>query len=91
MEMIKSPILLLVYKQWVKLGMPTGKTYDDISFPIAFASDVYQIIPIDWDTANITTAKEYVFTIADGKVTLTGARIVANASVGYYKALIIGK
>ena len=55
-------ILLLEFRQWVKLGMPTGKTYDDISFPIAFASDVYQIIPIDWDTANITTANKLMDT-----------------------------
>ena len=53
--------------------------------------EVYQIIPADWDTASITTAKDYTFTVVDNKVTLTGARIATNASVGYYKALIIGK
>ena len=76
--------------QWVKSGAPSGKTYDDISFPIAFVKEVYQIIPADWDTASITTAKNYTFTVVDNKVTLTGARIATNASVGYYKALIIG-
>lgn len=77
--------------QWVKSTVPTGKTYDDISFPISFAQEVYQIIPADWDTASITTAKEYAFTVIDNKVTLTGARITANGAAGYYKALIIGK
>lgn len=71
--------------------MPSGKTYDDISFPIAFAHEVYQIIPEDWDTASITTAKDYTFVVIDNKVTLAGARIAASASAGYYKALIIGK
>lgn len=80
----------LAYRQWVKSGAPSGKTYDDISFPIAFVKEVYQIIPADWDTASITTAKDYTFTVVDNKVTLTGARIATNASVGYYKALIIG-
>lgn len=80
-----------VITQWVKSSIPSGKTYDDISFPIAFASDVYQIIPIDWDTSSITTAKEYSFAIVDPKATLTGARIVTNGAAGYYKALIIGK
>ena len=70
--------------------MPSGKTYDDISFPIAFAKAVYQIIPSDWDTASLTTAKEYTFTVVDNKVTLTGTRIAANGAAGYYKALIIG-
>lgn len=83
-------ILLLEFRQWVKSSIPSGKTYDDISFPVAFASAVYQIIPSDWDTANITTAKEYSFTVVDNKVTLTGARITANGQAGYYKALIIG-
>lgn len=78
------------YKQWVKSSVPSGKTYDDISFPIAFARDVYQIIPADWDTANITTSREYSFTVVDNKVTLTGARIAVNGAAGYYKALIIG-
>ena len=77
-------------KQWVKSSIPSGKTYDDISFPIAFARDVYQIIPADWDTANITTARGYSFTIVDNKVTLTGARITTDGQAGYYKALIIG-
>lgn len=76
--------------QWVKSSIPSGKTYDDISFPIAFARDVYQIIPADWDTANITTARGYSFTIVDNKVTLTGARITTDGQAGYYKALIIG-
>ena len=77
-------------RQWVKSSIPSGKTYDDISFPIAFARDVYQIIPADWDTANITTARGYSFTIVDNKVTLTGARITTDGQAGYYKALIIG-
>lgn len=77
-------------KQWVKSSIPSGKTYDDISFPVAFTKDVYQIIPADWDTASITTAKEYSFTVVDNKVTLTGARITTNGAAGYYKALIIG-
>lgn len=77
--------------QWIKASIPSSKTYDDISFPIAFVQEVYQIIPADWDTAHITTAKDYTFTVVDNKVTLTGARIATNASVGYYKALIIGK
>ncbi|PAK19138.1 hypothetical protein CJO36_09250 [Megasphaera elsdenii] len=76
--------------QWVKSSVPSGKTYDDISFPVAFARDVYQIIPSDWDTASLTTAKEYTFTVVDNKVTLTGARITVNGAAGYYKALIIG-
>lgn len=78
-------------RQWVKSSISSGKIYDDISFPVTFASDVYQIILSDWDTANITKAKEYSFTVIDNKVTLTGARITANYATGYYKALIIGK
>lgn len=87
---IASPFVL-EYRQWVKSAVPSGKTYDDISFPIAFAHEVYQIIPEDWDTASITTAKDYTFVVIDNKVTLAGARIAASASAGYYKALIIGK
>jgi len=83
-------ILLLDFRQWVKSATPFGKTYDDISFPVAFARDVYQIIPIDWDTATITQAREFSFTVVDNKATLTGARITANGAAGYYKALIIG-
>ncbi|MFV0618119.1 hypothetical protein ACE418_09485 [Megasphaera sp. WILCCON 0056] len=79
------------YKQWIKSAIPAGQTYDDISFPVAFASDVYQIILTDWDTASITQAKNYTFLIVDNKVTLTSARIASSASAGYYKALIIGK
>lgn len=77
-------------EQWVKSSITSGKTYDDISFPVAFASDVYQIIPVDWDTATITQARDYSFTVVDNKVTLTGARITTNGVAGYYKALIIG-
>lgn len=76
--------------QWIKSSVPSGKTYDDISFPVAFARDVYQIIPSDWDTASITQSREYSFTVVDNKVTLTGARITVNGAAGYYKALIIG-
>lgn len=76
--------------QWVKSSISSGKTYDDISFPIAFARDVYQIIPIDWDTLNITTAKEYSFMVVAPKSTLTGTRIATNGATGYYKTLIIG-
>lgn len=77
-------------EQWVKSSISSGKTYDDISFPIAFARDVYQIIPIDWDTSNITTAKEYSFMVVEPKSTLTGTRIATNGATGYYKTLIIG-
>ena len=76
--------------QWVKSSVPSGKTYDDISFPISFEHEVYQIILTDWDTASITQAREYSFTVVDNKVTLTGARITVNGAAGYYKALIIG-
>lgn len=76
--------------QWVKSAFSSGKTYDDISFPISFEHEVYQIILADWDTASITQAKEYSFTVVDNKATLTGARITANGAAGYYKALIIG-
>lgn len=76
--------------QWVKSSVPSGKTYDDISFPVAFARDVYQIIITDWDTASITQSRGYSFTVVDNKVTLTGAMITTNGAAGYYKALIIG-
>ena len=77
--------------QWVKSTIPSGKTYNDISFPITFAKAVYQIIPVDWDSSNTTTSKGYTFSVVDTMTTLTGARIVSNnTSAGYYKVLIIG-
>lgn len=83
--------LLLGYRQWGKSTFTSGKTYNDISFPISFTRDVYQIIVMDWNSEAITQAKNYVFTIVDSNVTLTGARIVTNeGTAGYYKALIIG-
>lgn len=46
---------------------------------------------MDWNSEAITQAKNYVFTIVESKVTLTGARIVTNeGTAGYYKSLIIG-
>ena len=77
-------------RQWVKSSVHSGKTYDDISFPISFEHEVYQIILTDWDTASITQARGYSFTVVDNKVTLTGAMITVNGAAGYYKALIIG-
>lgn len=72
--------------------MPSGKTYEDISFPIAFKTDVYQIIPVDWDsTSSITKSRDYTFMIVDTKTTLTSTRIATNETAGYYKALIIGR
>lgn len=78
--------------QWVKSTEPSGKTYDDISFPISFAQEVYQIIPVDWDsTSSLTKSRDYTFMIVDTKTTLTGTRIATNETAGYYKALIIGR
>lgn len=71
--------------------MPSGKTYDDISFPISFAQEVYQIIPVDWDSASLTTSRDFTFLILTNKTTLTGTRIATNETAGYYKALIIGR
>lgn len=79
-------------RQWVRPTMLSGKTYDDISFPITFKTDVYQIIPVDWDTTTtVTKSRDYTFMIVDTKTTLTSARITTNETAGYYRALIIGR
>lgn len=81
---------LVVCRQWVTSSMPSNKTYDTVSFPISFKSNVYQIIPVDWDSGNLSIARGYTFMILSAGVTLTNANIVTNESVGFYKVLIIG-
>ena len=70
--------------------MPSNQTYDTVSFPIAFKNDVYQIIPVDWDSGNLSKARGYTFMILSANVTLTNTNIVTDQSVGFYKVLIIG-
>ena len=76
--------------QWVTSSMPSNQTYDTVSFPIAFKNDVYQIIPVDWDSGNLSKARGYTFMILSANVTLTKTNIVTDQSVGFYKVLIIG-
>lgn len=76
--------------QWIKTEVSQGKTYNDITFPISSAKEVYQIIPVDWDSTNTTATMGKVFTIATAKVKLTGARITSSESAGAYAVLIIG-
>lgn len=77
-------------EQWIKTEGPQGKTYNDITFPISFAKEVYQIIPVDWDSTNTTSTMNKIFTIATATIKLTGARITASTSTGAYAVLIIG-
>ena len=67
-----------------------NKKYDDITFPIAFSKAVFGIIPVDWDTSDITESRDYTFTIIDNRTTLTKTRVTVNGYAGLYKALIIG-
>ena len=82
--------LLSGIRQWVTSSMPSNQTYDTVSFPIAFKNDVYQIIPVDWDSGNLSKARGYTFMILSANVTLTNTNIVTDQSVGFYKVLIIG-
>lgn len=76
--------------QWVKKAFDDNKKYDDITFPIAFSKAVFGIIPVDWDTSDITESRDYTFTIIDNRTTLTKTRVTVNGYAGLYKALIIG-
>lgn len=87
---IRFRSLSTLFIQWVTSSMPSNQTYDTVSFPIAFKNDVYQIIPVDWDSGNLSKARGYTFMILSANVTLTKTNIVTDQSVGFYKVLIIG-
>ena len=75
-------------QQWISSSF--NNSYDDIVFPVAFTKGVFNIIPVDWDTSNITSSRDCTFTIIDSMTKLKSARITANGHVGLYKAVIIG-
>lgn len=75
--------------QWIKSAFDNN-SYDDIVFPVAFTKGVFNIIPVDWDTSNLTRSRDYTFTIIDSETKLKSARITANGQAGLYKVVIIG-
>lgn len=77
--------------QWGKYSTTTTG-YDDISYPIAFTDAVFSVIPVDWDTSNITVSRGYTFTVLENDTTLSKCRITSGTGgAGLIRVAFIGR
>ena len=80
-----------LHKQWGKYSTTTTG-YDDISYPIAFTDAVFSVIPVDWDTSNITVSRGYTFTVLENDTTLSKCRITSGTGgAGLIRVAFIGR
>ena len=78
-------------RQWGKYSTATTG-YDDISYPIAFTDAVFNVIPVDWDTSNITVSRGYTFTVLENDTTLSKCRITSGTGgAGLIRVVFIGR
>ena len=83
--------LLFASKQWGRYSTTT-EGYDDISYPVAFTDTVFSIIPVDWDTSNITVSRGYTFTVLENNTTLSKCRIASGTGgAGLIQVAFIGR
>lgn len=87
MEMIKSPILLLVYKQWGNGSFSYGSTYKDISLPISFPNSILCVLCSDAISDSATSGQVESLAWNSGASTNSKIRFLANSSSSGYKSL----
>ena len=75
-----------LHKQWGKYSTTTTG-YDDISYPIAFTDAVFSVIPVDWDTSNITVSRGYTFTVLEND-TAKEMNVQLNISARIYQVYL---
>ena len=86
-----ADILFWDGKQWGRYSTTT-EGYDDISYPVAFTDTVFSIIPVDWDTSNITVSRGYTFTVLENNTTLSKCRIASGTGgAGLIQVAFIGR
>ena len=92
--MIKSPILLLVYKQWGNASIDDGTTYGDFLLPIS-VSTVQCVLALDYDTSstNGKTIGDY-YTVTYKPNFSNGSRlrfVTKGTAIGGFSVLVICK
>lgn len=66
-------------------------TYADISYPVSFSNNVFFVLPVEYDTATITTSRGFTFSVLENTVTLTGCRVVCTDEAGAFYVAFIGR
>ena len=66
-------------------------TYADINYPVSFSNNVFAVLPVEYDTANLGTSRGFTFSILENTVKLTGCRIVCTDEAGAFYVVAIGE